>query len=138
MTSEPQAISGGEALDKAKDYAREHPDQADSVLDKIEDALSKQTGGRFDDLIGKGRDAVDAALGLPGDTPAQPPAQPADPAPPSDPTQPTEPSEPAQPTPTDPGQSAPPADPGSTPTDPVLVPEPDPQPSSPDAPTPGA
>ena len=57
--TQPQQFGGGEALQKAEDYAAQHPEQADAGLDKAEQILRERTGGRFDDLISTGREAID-------------------------------------------------------------------------------
>ena len=93
MSDQKQPISGDEAFNTAKDYARDNPDTARSAIDKVEDLLDQKTGGKFSDMIDKGGDFVEGQLGIP--TESTPPS-----APPADP-------------------SAPPADPGSTPTTPT-------------------
>jgi hypothetical protein len=79
-------------LDKVKDYVKGNPQQADSALDKVEEALDQQTGGKYADQIDKGSDLLREQLGLPPEAPDGAPApapagstpDPADPTP--DPT----------------------------------------------------
>ncbi|GAB3448889.1 hypothetical protein GCM10027517_34460 [Phycicoccus ginsengisoli] len=58
-----------EIVDEAKKLAGEHPEQAKAALDKAEEILDERTGGRFDDQIKKGGDAVEGQLGLSPDSP---------------------------------------------------------------------
>lgn len=67
-------------MDKAKDMAGEHPDQARQGIDKVEDAVDAKTGGKFAGQVDKGGDMAEKGLGLgqapQGDVPPadQPPA----------------------------------------------------------------
>lgn len=100
MSNERQPISRDDvtqAGQKAKDYAQEHPDQARSVIDKIEDAIDARTGGKFSGVIDKAGDFLEGKLGLPNNAGSQT-SQPADPA---EPTQ----SEPTQAEPTQAGNT---------------------------------
>ena len=54
MSDQHQDLTGGEALDQAKEYAQEHPEQAKGAIDALEDKLDEVTGGRFRDVIDKG------------------------------------------------------------------------------------
>ncbi|MDO5729346.1 MAG: antitoxin [Actinomycetaceae bacterium] len=47
---------------KAKDLVSDE-EATDTILDKVEDAASKVTGGKFDDKIHTARDAVDERIG---------------------------------------------------------------------------
>lgn len=96
--------NAGDFINKAKQFISGHPDQARNALDKVEEMVDKQTGGKYSDQIHKGGDMVEGRLGIPG----QQGSQPADP---SVPAQPTDPSVPAQPT--DPGTPAPNPAPGT-------------------------
>ena len=51
MSDQHQDLTGGEALDQAKEYAQEHPAQAKGAIDALEDKLDEVTGGRFRDVI---------------------------------------------------------------------------------------
>jgi hypothetical protein len=122
-----------QAIGKAEEYAREHPDQARSTIDKVEDVIDQQTGGRFKDLVDKGGDFLEDRLGIPREQ-AQPPAEPttpSEPAPPA-PTEPTQPApDPGTPDPTSPD----PGEPGPTPGEPAPVPG-EPAPADPTGGTP--
>ena len=67
-------------LDKAKDLISGHPEQAEQALQKAEDAINQQTGGKYADQIATGGDKLGEALGLPGDQPQAEQAAPAAPA----------------------------------------------------------
>ena len=69
----------GSWLDKVKDYVKGNPQQADSALDKVEDVIDKQTGGKYSEQIDQGSDALRDKLGLPDEQPA--PAPEPEPAP---------------------------------------------------------
>ena len=60
-------------LDKVKDYVKGNPQQADSALDKVEEIVDKQTGGKYADQVDQGSDLLREKLGLPPDT-AEPPS----------------------------------------------------------------
>ena len=132
MTEQTQNLSGGDIADKAGDYAQQHPDQARSVIDKVEDAIDGATGGKYSDAIDKAGDFVEDKLGLPnnqgGEAQADQPsadqpaptdsASPEEPSEPSAPAEPSEPSAPAEPS-SVPGQDEPseptvPAEPGTS------------------------
>jgi hypothetical protein len=140
--SDAQNLSGGEALDKVKDLAKEHPDEAKAAIDKLEQTLDEKTGGRFRDVLDKGGEYLEKEFGIPSDTSSNPPEQtppptqpqpepPTDPSqapePPQQPGQPNDPSQaPQPPDPTQPEQPQQPADPS------VPEPTPDQAPTTPD------
>ncbi len=134
-------------LDKIKDLAKGNPTQTDSAIDKVEDLIDKQTGGKYADQVDKGGDALRDQLGLPEETPAPAPVpepEPA-PAPEPEPAPAPEPEPEPEPAPGDPIPSEPAPDRPSydepAPTTPAPNPSPptgDPQPGSNDGPlTPG-
>ncbi|MGV9596512.1 antitoxin [Streptosporangium sandarakinum] len=53
----------GDWAKKAEDLAREHPDQADQVLDQGERFAGERTGHKYDEQIGEGVDAVQRRYG---------------------------------------------------------------------------
>ena len=111
----------GSWLDKAKDFVKGNPQQADSALDKVEDILDKQTGGKYSDQIDQGADALRDKLGLPQEQPEPAPAPAPEPAPAPAP-------EPAP---------APAPEPAPAPaTEPAPAPAPEPAPSPEPAPAP--
>ena len=59
MSNSPQQFNGGEYVDKARDAARDHPDQARGAIDKVQEAVDKRTGGKFTSIIDKAGDFVD-------------------------------------------------------------------------------
>ncbi|WP_395230620.1 antitoxin, partial [Escherichia coli] len=67
MSNNPQQSNGGEYVDKARDAARDHPDQARGAIDKVQEAVDKRTGGKFTSIIDKAGDFVEDKLGLPED-----------------------------------------------------------------------
>lgn len=77
----------GGLFERARDFIKGHPDQAQQGLDKLEEAVDQRTGGRYQDQIERGGEALGERLGLPetgvpGDPPAPPePGQPVPPAP---------------------------------------------------------
>ena len=82
MSNSPQQFNGGEYVDKARDAARDHPDQARGAIDKVQEAVDKRTGGKFTSIIDKAGDFVEDKLGLPEDKAGpQGDAQPEDEAP---------------------------------------------------------
>lgn len=72
MSNTPQKFNGGEYADKARDAAREHPDQARGAIDKVQEVVDKRTGGKFTSIIDKAGDFVEDKLGLPEDKKAEP------------------------------------------------------------------
>lgn len=111
--SDSQQFSAGDALGKAQDYAEQHGDQVDGVLDKANEAISQATGGKFDGALDQAEQALEEKLGIDtgeeqtGSAPQEgvgqqadtaPPVEPADPAQdPSDPSAPADPSAPGEP-----------------------------------------
>lgn len=90
MSNNPQKFNGGEYVDKARDAAKGHPDQARSAIDRVQEAANRRTGGTFGSLIDKAGDFVEDTLGLPEDKASEPTTEPAEPT--AEPT-----AEPAQP-----------------------------------------
>ncbi|UTT65339.1 antitoxin [Janibacter sp. CX7] len=74
MSNSPQQFNGGEYVDKARDAARDHPDQARGAIDKVQEAVDKRTGGKFTSIIDKAGDFVEDKLGLPEGKKAEPKA----------------------------------------------------------------
>lgn len=72
MSNSPQQFNGGEYVDKARDAARDHPDQARGAIDKVQEAVDKRTGGKFRSIIDKAGDFVEDKLGLPEEKEAEP------------------------------------------------------------------
>ncbi len=66
------------AAAKAKEFARENPDQASRTLDKAEAFVAGKAGPKYADTVGKGGAALRSSLGLPvvgsGSAAEQPPA----------------------------------------------------------------
>ena len=54
-------------LDKIKDFAKGNPRQADAAIEKVEDIIDKQTGGKYADQVDKGVDYAQQHTGQ-GDT----------------------------------------------------------------------
>jgi hypothetical protein len=52
------------AASKAKDYARENPDEASQTLDKVESFVAGKAGPKYADKVGKGGAALRSSLGL--------------------------------------------------------------------------
>ena len=98
-------------IQKAKDFVKGHPEQAQQGLDKAEELINERTGGKYADQVDQGSDKLKEGLGLPPDAEGtQPPGAPEPPA-----TPPPAPSPPPAPTP----------EPTPTP-EPVPTPEPGP------------
>ena len=55
-----------EMADKAKQFADEHPDQANEGLDKAENFAEDKTGGKFDSQIQQGEQRAEDFLGTGG------------------------------------------------------------------------
>jgi hypothetical protein len=68
-------------LDKIKNLAKGNPQQADSAIEKVEDIIDKQTGGKYAEQVDKGGDALRDQLGLPEETPEPAPAPEPEPEP---------------------------------------------------------
>jgi hypothetical protein len=64
-------------IQKAKDFVKGHPDQAQQGLDKVEQLINERTGGTHADKIDQGSDKLKETLGLPPDVEGtQPPGTP--------------------------------------------------------------
>jgi hypothetical protein len=73
-------------IQKAKDFVKGHPEQAQQGLDKAEELINERTGGKYADKIDQGSDKLKDTLGLPPDADADgtiPPAVPEPPVPPA-------------------------------------------------------
>lgn len=57
-----------ELAQKAKDFARQHPDKVEQGLDKLGDAADKRTGGKYSEQIDKGKEMLQQRLGEQGPT----------------------------------------------------------------------
>jgi antitoxin protein of toxin-antitoxin system len=53
------------AAQKAKEFARDNPDQASRTLDQVESFVSAKAGPKYADKVGKGGAALRSSLGLP-------------------------------------------------------------------------
>ena len=53
-----------EFMDKAKEFASEHPEQADQGLDKAAEMAGEKTGGKYDSQIQAGEQKVEDFLGV--------------------------------------------------------------------------
>ncbi len=66
------------AVTKAKEFARDNPDQASRTLDQVESFVSSKAGPKYADKVGKGGAALRSSLGLPtsssGGTAGPPPS----------------------------------------------------------------
>ena len=137
MTDQPQPpkpspgqpLSGapGEVLDQASDLARENPEQARELIDRVEDIIDSRTGGRFSGAVDQAGEWAEGQLGLPGENPAPEPDAPTTPTTPEAPSSPETPSTPEPPSspeaPTTPSAPEPPSAP-ETPTTPGTDPQP--------------
>ena len=81
MSGQQPLSNPGEYVEKAKDHARDNPEQARSAIDKVEDLIDDRTGGRFSDIVDKGGDLLEEHLGLPDPGPEPGPAPTPTPAP---------------------------------------------------------
>ena len=54
-------------IQKAKDFVKGHPEQAQQGLDKAEELINERTGGKYADQIDQGSDKLKETLGLPPD-----------------------------------------------------------------------
>lgn len=113
-------------IQKAKDFVKGHPEQAQQGLDKVEDLLNERTGGKYADQIDQGSDKLKEGLGLPADeagvppTPGPTPSPSPSPSPEPGPTPTPEPGPAPTPEP-GPAEPMPPVDPTDpTPVDPTL------------------
>jgi hypothetical protein len=48
----------GDMVNKAKDLAQDHPEQADKAVDKAGDAVDQHSGGQHAEQVDKAQDAV--------------------------------------------------------------------------------
>jgi hypothetical protein len=112
------AMAGG-WLDKLKDFAKGNPQQADTAIEKVEDLIDKQTGGKYADRVDKGGDALRDQLGLPDTIPEPVPAPEPEPvpAPEPEPVPAPEPSAGDGPSPDQPSDSEPESGPAQIPSD---------------------
>jgi hypothetical protein len=53
-----------EFMDKAKDLASEHPEQADQAMDKAAEMAGEKTGGKYDSQIQAGEQKAEDFLGV--------------------------------------------------------------------------
>ncbi|NYG07598.1 hypothetical protein BJ986_002085 [Phycicoccus badiiscoriae] len=126
-------------LDKIKDLAKGNPQQAETVIEKVEDLVDKQTGGKYADQVEQGAGALREQLGLPAEQPAPAPTPAPEPAPtpaPEPPPAPAPAPSPGGPAPSEPAPDRPSWD-EPAPTTPAPNPSPatgDPQPGSSDGP----
>jgi hypothetical protein len=51
-----------EALGKAEEFAKEHPDQIKAGLDKAKGLISEQTGGKYDEQINTAAEKAEGFL----------------------------------------------------------------------------
>lgn len=58
------------AASKAKQYARENPEQASQAISRAESFLAAKAGPKYADKVGKGGVALRSGLGLGSGTPA--------------------------------------------------------------------
>jgi hypothetical protein len=68
------------AASKAKDYARENPEQASRTLERAQAFVAGKAGPKYADKVGKGGAALRSGLGLPAaaePSDGPPPASPA-------------------------------------------------------------
>ena len=106
-------------IQKAKDFVKGHPEQAQQGLDKAEELINERTGGKYADQVDQGTDSLKEGLGLPPDAEGtQPPGAPEPPSPPA----------PSPPAPAPSPAPAPTPPPAPTP-EPVPTPEPAPTPT---------
>ena len=54
----------GGFIDKAREAARQHPDQARSGIEKVEDLIDGRTGGKYADKVDQASAALQDKLGL--------------------------------------------------------------------------
>ena len=119
MSDQPQKFTGEQvdkARDAAQDYLQDNPDQARSLIDKVEDVIDERTGGQFSGMVDKAGDWAEEQLNLPEEpaaeptTPAEAPDEPKAETPPAEPT-----DAPAQAEPTDAPAPADAGDPSAPP-----------------------
>ncbi|SFF77216.1 MT0933-like antitoxin protein [Actinacidiphila alni] len=61
----------GDLVNKAKEAAKDHPDQVDKAADRGQDFAQDRTGHKYDDQIDRGVDSVQKAYGGDADDPAR-------------------------------------------------------------------
>ncbi len=122
-------------IQKAKDFVKGHPEQAQQGLDKAEELINERTGGKYADQIDQGSDKLKETLGLPPDADADGTIPPAAPEPPVPPTPPGTPQPPATPQPVPTPGPVPTPEPGPGPVEPMPPVDPnDPAPVDPHLP----
>ena len=122
-------------IQKAKDFVKGHPEQAQQGLDKAEELINERTGGKYSDKIDQGSDKLKETLGLPPDADADGTIPPAAPEPPVPPTPPGTPQPPATPQPVPTPGPVPSPEPGPGPVEPMPPVDPnDPAPVDPHLP----
>jgi hypothetical protein len=126
-------------IQKAKDFVKGHPDQAQQGLDKAEELINERTGGKYADKLDQGSDKVKETLGLPPDAdgtlPPGTPEPPATPAPPGTPRPPATPEPAPSPAPVPTPEPIPSPEPGPGPVEPMPPVDPtDPAPVDPHLP----
>jgi hypothetical protein len=57
-----------ELTQKARDFARQHPDKVEEGLDKLGDLADQKTGGKYSGQIDKGEEIIKQRLGEQGPT----------------------------------------------------------------------
>lgn len=57
-----------ELTQKAKGFARQHPDKVEQGLDKVGDIIDQKTGGKYSGQIDKGEEMLRQRLGGPEQT----------------------------------------------------------------------
>ena len=58
---------------RAKDFAGQHPDEAEQALDKVGDFTDRETGGKYSAQVDKGEEMLKKRLGEQGPTQQGPP-----------------------------------------------------------------
>ena len=61
-------VNLSDMFNKAKSAVRNNPDAVRGGLDKVEGVINSTTKGKYADKLTKGRDGIDKALGVPGQT----------------------------------------------------------------------
>jgi outer membrane biosynthesis protein TonB len=59
-------------LEKVKDFVKGNPQQAETAIDKVEEALDERTGSKYSEQVDQGADALRDELGLPPEEVAAP------------------------------------------------------------------
>ncbi|RSN09413.1 antitoxin [Nonomuraea sp. WAC 01424] len=60
-------MSAQDWVKKAEELAKQHPQQADQLLDRVEDEIEERTGHKFDEQVEQGTDAVRRSYGGSGE-----------------------------------------------------------------------